>query len=93
MYYMSYYPVTLTKPSLLYHRPTDSTRVAAGSVGLSYWYVVKEQPRTLVFSLVSSDPRCIYQTGELWNLEELSEKCKELKRHSFFLVSAPLNGE
>ncbi|KAH8894381.1 hypothetical protein GQ53DRAFT_859245 [Thozetella sp. PMI_491] len=29
--------------------------------------------------------------GELWDLEALSEKCKELKRWSFFLTSCPLN--
>lgn len=29
--------------------------------------------------------------GELWDLEELSEKCKELNRYSFVLTSVPLN--
>jgi len=29
--------------------------------------------------------------GELWNLEELAEVCKEENRWSFFLTSAPLN--
>ncbi|KAM0753422.1 hypothetical protein T439DRAFT_338536 [Meredithblackwellia eburnea MCA 4105] len=29
--------------------------------------------------------------GELWNLEELAEECKRLKRYSFFLTSMPLH--
>ncbi|KIX05599.1 uncharacterized protein Z518_06471 [Rhinocladiella mackenziei CBS 650.93] len=29
--------------------------------------------------------------GELWNLEELSEKCRTLRKWSFFIASAPLN--
>ncbi|BFZ60311.1 hypothetical protein YB2330_001347 [Saitoella coloradoensis] len=29
--------------------------------------------------------------GEMWNLEELSQKCKKEGRYTFFLTSAPLN--
>jgi kynurenine formamidase len=29
--------------------------------------------------------------GELWNLEQLSVVCEELKRWSFFLTSAPIH--
>lgn len=29
--------------------------------------------------------------GELWDLEALSAKCKELGRYSFLLTSSPLN--
>jgi hypothetical protein len=36
--------------------------------------------------------RCARRTGELWNLEGLSELCKKHKRYSFFLTSAPLHG-
>lgn len=29
--------------------------------------------------------------GEIWDLEKLSEKCKSMKRYTFFLTSAPLH--
>ncbi|KAK5254187.1 hypothetical protein LTR16_004900, partial [Cryomyces antarcticus] len=29
--------------------------------------------------------------GEMWDLEKLSEMCKEKKRWTFFLTSAPFN--
>ncbi|KAJ4362349.1 hypothetical protein N0V83_010442 [Neocucurbitaria cava] len=29
--------------------------------------------------------------GEMWDLERLSEKCKEMRRYTFFLTSAPLH--